>query len=336
MVEREPETIEVDPEEFDPEELERAARALRRGELVAFPTETVYGLGADATDEEAVRGIFRAKGRPAGHPLIVHVASARQAEQFAADWPEEARRLAAQFWPGPLTLVVEKVDAIPDVVTGGLSTVGLRSPAHPVARALLEEVGVPVAAPSANPHTRLSPTRARHVLEGLGVAVDVVVDGGPTEVGIESTVLSLVRSSPTILRPGMVGRAELEEVVGPVHVAEDVVESDRPRSSPGRAASHYAPRARLRVRSPQEISADWPDAEERTGLVAIGSAEVQPGGRRDRIFELPGRPDPFARELYDVLHRLDRLGCTEIWVEVPPEGPGWRAVRDRLRRAEGE
>ena len=325
--------IEVDPREPEEAELRPAVRALRDGELVAFPTETVYGLGARADEVGSVERIFRAKQRPPGHPLIVHVDGRGRAVRLADDWPEVAGALAERFWPGPLTLVVSRSASISDVVTGGLSTVGLRVPSHPVARALIEWAEVPVAAPSANPHTRLSPTRAEHVVEGLGDRVDLVVDAGSTQVGVESTVLSLAEERPTILRPGMIGREALCEVVGRVVYGDDVASPEEPRPAPGMAAKHYAPEAIVRVRSGAAMVEEFERASARTGVVAVGEWEGARPDRSDRVIELPREVEGYARGLYEALHRLDRLGCEEIWIERPPSGEEWRAVQDRLSRA---
>src|SRR5882724_3999780 len=203
-------------------EIEAAARLLRAGRLVAFPTETVYGLGANALDPEAVARIYAVKGRPPTSPLIVHVSSVDMAQSLVTRWPDVAGQLARRFWPGPLTLVLDKQPTIPSIVTAGLATVGLRMPAHPMALALIKAAGVPLAAPSANRFTQLSPTTADHVRRGLGSEVDLILDGGPCEVGIESAVLSLAGSQPVLLRPGGISRAEIEAIIGPVMVASDV------------------------------------------------------------------------------------------------------------------
>ena len=235
-----PQIIDVDAFEPDLDALRPAARALVDGRLVAFPTETVYGLGANALDEHAVRRIFEIKQRPPTSPLIVHLADRASVGEVATEWPPPADRLAEAFWPGPLTLIVPKTASIPDVVTAGLGTVGVRVPAHAVARALIRLANRPVAAPSANRHTGISPTRAEHVVDDLGADVDIVVDGGPTPVGIESTVLSLTGDVPTILRPGMISREELLEVVDDVRWGEDV-QPGSAHPSPGMAERHYAP-----------------------------------------------------------------------------------------------
>jgi L-threonylcarbamoyladenylate synthase len=326
-----PEVVAIDPSAIEAERLERAAEALAGGRLVGFPTETVYGLGANALDEEAVEAIFAAKDRPAGHPLIVHVAEREQAAELAAGWGERADQLARVFWPGPLTLIVEKAAEVPDLVTGGLGTVGLRIPDHPVARALIEMAGVPVAAPSANPHKSLSPTRAEHVVSGLGGRVDIVVDAGSTRVGIESTVLTLAESTPTILRPGMIGREAIEAVIGPVEVAEGVeIVGEEARAAPGMARKHYAPEATLRIVQGEGLEEQVGRLEGPVGVVGLeGGTEVA----AEQVARLPERADAYAEALYRRLHQLDASGCVHIVVEAPPTGESWRAVWDRLNRA---
>lgn len=298
-------------------ELARAAALLRSGGLVAFPTETVYGLGANALDPAAVARIYAAKGRPSTSPLIVHVADVAMARKVAAEWPEAAQRLAERFWPGPLTLVLAKQSVVPDSVTAGLGTVGVRQPAHPVALELIRQAGVPVAAPSANPFMGLSPTTAEHVRVGLGDAVDLVVDGGTCPVGIESTVLSLVGGRPVLLRPGMVSRAMLEEVIGPVELAGEAAE-DEAHAAPGMHARHYAPRTPLRMGEPgTESGYLWHTAE----------------GESEMAVRLPAEAEGYAAGLYEALHLLDAAGLQEIVVEPVPEGVEWDGVRDRLARA---
>ena len=228
-----------------PQLLAHAASVIRRGGLVAFPTETVYGLGANALDAAAVARIFAAKGRPSFNPLIVHVPAVAQAQELVTDWPEVAEQLARAFWPGPLTLVLGKRDVVPDIVTAGLANVAVRVPSHPIALALLRAARRPIAAPSANRYTRLSPTTAAHVAASLGDAVDLVIDGGPTTVGIESTVVDVTGPVPRLLRPGMLGLDALRAVVGEVAppVAAPAVDDEAPRPSPGMTARHYAPHA---------------------------------------------------------------------------------------------
>ena len=288
-------------------EIQQAAELLRAGRLVAFPTETVYGLGANALDEAAVRRIFEAKGRPLTSPLIVHVASAEMARGLASVWPEQAERLAKAFWPGPLTLVVPKAAHVPDLVTAGLPSVALRMPAHPVAMELLRAAGVPLAAPSANRFTELSPTTADHVrraFEGAGGGPELILDGGPCTVGIESTVLSLTGTRARILRPGMVSRDEIERVIGPV-------EEGGGAESPGQHPKHYSPRTPVYL-----------DREPDSG-----------NGFRLRFSDMPGDAAGYARRLYGRLHELDGAGYDWIWIEMPPDEGAWAGVRDRLTRA---
>jgi len=311
----------------------RGSRAIRRGLLVAFPTETVYGLGADALDPAAARSIFEAKRRPEGHPLIVHVDGAARARSLSAEWSERAARLAERFWPGPLTLILEKSPEVPDVVTGGLPTVGLRTPARRMARELVAASKRPIAAPSANLHGRLSPTRAEHVARSLGDAVDLVLDGGETEVGIESTILSLAADPPEILRPGMIGRADLEEVVGEVRRDRGTEKGGGARRSPGRAAKHYAPEASLRLGSRDELRDRLQAAPQGVAVVWRGDP---PGSTETPGARLPPDPEGYAASLYGTLHRLDRPDVRRIWVELPPDEERWRAIRDRLRRAATE
>lgn len=304
-------------------EIERAARLIREGKLVAFPTETVYGLGANALDEAAVERIFAAKRRPATSPLIVHADSIEMARSLVAEWPEEAQKLAELYWPGPLTLVLEKTASVPDRVTAGLGTVGIRVPAHEVALALIRAAGVPIAAPSANPFTALSPTAASHVVESLGDRVDMVLDGGSAEVGIESTVLSLAGGTAVLLRPGRVTREEIEAVIGPVSAGPAVVQEGA-HASPGQHARHYSPRTPLLlVREEEELPEGrgaWVWHRHRRTAAAVCVA-------------MPPSPHAYGAVLYGTLHDLDRAGWDWIAVEAPPEEPGWEAVGDRLRRA---
>ncbi len=298
-----------------------AADLLRTGHLVAFPTETVYGLGANAFDSEAVRRIFAAKRRPANHPLIVHIAALEQVLPLVSVWPEIAQRLADAFWPGPLTLVLPRSARVPDATTGGIDSVAVRIPNHPIALELLRLAAVPVAAPSANPHTRVSPTTAKHVLDGLGDRVDAVVDGGPCAVGIESTVLSLLGSTPHLLRPGGISRSQIEAVIGPIDVApsEAIL-------SPGQAPLHYSPTAKVQLVDP--LAPNRPG-----GRITFGNTSSRTEGST-RILTLPVDPEGYAAGLYAALHTLDRE-FAEIAIDTPPETPPWDAVWDRLRRAAG-
>ncbi len=327
--------VPVSGERPDPAVLAEAAELLRRGELVAFPTETVYGLGANALDAAAVDRLYRAKGRPAWNPLIVHVPDAAAARALAAAWPAAAARLAERWWPGPLTVVLPKQPIVPDNVTAGLPTVALRVPRHPVALALLRAAGVPVAAPSANRSGEVSPTTAAHVARSLGDLVPLVLDAGPTEVGIESTVVDLSGARPRVLRPGGIGRAELEAVLGPLERAPQAPDPDAPRPAPGMLERHYAPRARLFLFPPESaaIVATEASALARQGETVgalLRQATVPVAGR---TVVLPEDPAGYARELYRALHELDDAGCSVIMVEEPPSGPAWEAVRDRLERA---
>jgi L-threonylcarbamoyladenylate synthase len=335
------EVLNVDPANPDPDAVRRAAGVVRAGGLVAFPTETVYGLGANALDPAAVRRIFDAKGRPAANPLIVHVADADQVPAVAADWPAPAARLAARFWPGPLTLVIPKGAAVPDIVTAGGPTVAVRCPNHPIARALIREAGVPLAAPSANRSTQLSPTRAEHVLKGLDGRIDMVLDGGPCPGGIESTVVDVTGDAVRVLRPGLVTVPMLEEVVGVGRVEASREQPEEVARSPGQMTKHYAPRTRLRLVDGNDLLEDSVIAQQagrRVGSVAFSrtddSWEIATGERGQHI-SLPANPERAAALLYDALHRLDQSGLDLILVEVPPDTPEWAAVRDRLTRASG-
>jgi L-threonylcarbamoyladenylate synthase len=301
----------------EPGELVRAAEAIRAGRLVAFPTETVYGLGANALDPKAVERIFLAKGRPSTSPLIVHVDSVEMARGLVLEWPTAAETLAARYWPGPLTLVLAKRPIVPDIVTAGLPAVGIRVPAHPVALELIRTAGVPIAAPSANRFTGLSPTTAGHVQEGLAGQADYILDGGPSPVGIESTVLSLASSRPQLLRPGMVSQAEIETLIGTVEVVGRIENGAHP--SPGMHRRHYSPRTRL---------------------VVVKDGEPLPSGRGVYLtrgptgfLRMPLDAASYAAVLYDTLHRLDREGWDWIAVEEVPSTPEWAAIADRLRRA---
>jgi L-threonylcarbamoyladenylate synthase len=330
--------VEVDPAAPDPAVLARAAALLRDGGLVAFPTETVYGLGAHALDPAAVRRIYAAKGRPDYNPLIVHVPDERTARALAAEWTPAARALAAAFWPGPLTLVVPRAAAVPASVTAGLGTVALRVPAHPVALALLRTAALPVAAPSANRSTAVSPTTAAHVVRSLGDRVDLVLDGGPCPVGIESTVLSLAGAVPTLLRPGSVTREEIAGVVGEVvdAPAPAAAAADAARPSPGMLDRHYAPDAEVVVYSRDARLSRLREAGaaaaagRRVAVVARDAAEAPAGAL---AVAMPPDPAGYAARLYAVLHDLDTRGIQTVYVEAPPDTPGWEGVRDRLRRA---
>jgi L-threonylcarbamoyladenylate synthase len=292
-----------------------AARVLREGGLVAFPTETVYGLGADARNAGAVARIFELKGRPPSSPLIVHAASIEMAARVVSEWPPLAEELARRHWPGPLTLVLPKAPEIPDIVTAGLPTVGVRMPAHPIALRLIQETGFPIAAPSANRFTGLSPTTAEHVREAFGDAVPVL-DGGPCKVGIESTVVSLAGAKLTLLRPGMIAFDEIEQGIA-------CKEGGHP--APGMHPRHYSPRTPLLlIACPEKL----PD---RHGAYLWWKSE----GIAARTLRLPATPAEYAACLYAALHQLDRENWPWIAVETPPETPAWAAIQDRLKRAAG-
>ncbi len=295
--------------------IKEAAEKIRSGGVVAFPTETVYGLGANALDAAAVQKIYELKGRPSASPLIVHVASIEMAREIVAEWPPMAEELARKWWPGPLTLVLPKRGVIPDIVTAGLPTVGVRMPNHPLALELIREAGVPIAAPSANKFAELSPTTAEHVRSAFGDAIEVL-DGGPSQVGIESTVVSIENGVLKLLRPGMISLGELE-ATPPANEAHP---------APGMHPRHYSPRTRLLlVGHPRDL----PDRygayvwRKKSGLTA-------------RSVRMPEKPDGYAARLYATLHELDREGWPWIGVEVPPDTPAWAAIRDRLRRAAAE
>jgi L-threonylcarbamoyladenylate synthase len=318
-----------------PASLERAAALLRAGRLVAFPTETVYGLGARADDAAAVRAIFDAKGRPPGNPLIVHVASAAEARALADGWPEAAARLAAAYWPGPLTLVVRRREGagciVPEATAGG-PTVALRVPAHPVALALLRAAALPIAAPSANRSTAISPTTAAHVLKSLGARVDLVLDGGETGYGIESAIVDVTRVPPALLRHGALPLAELAAFAGVVDPGARVVPEGGTATAPGGYARHYAPGARVLL-VPAGAVRDEVLALRAKGQRA-GALERGPATLDAEPNEaLPDDPAGFAAGLYAALHRLEDAGCEVLVIAAAPEGGAWAAVRDRLRRA---
>lgn len=291
------------------EEMAHAAEVIRAGGLVAFPTETVYGLGANAFDARAVQRIYEAKGRPSSSPLIVHVADEEMAKSISAEWPRFAHVLAARFWPGPLTLVVKKNPAVPDAITAGLHSVGVRVPSHPVALDLIRRAGVPIAAPSANLFTQISPTTAEHVRSGLEDRIDMILDGGPTRIGIESTVVALTREPPVVLRPGMISQADLEAATGLIWKSE--TGSRNLRESPGMHPRHYAPR---------------------TPFYVLERGERPPAGN-GRVIDLPRDPPAYAAALYAELHNADAEDWDWIAVEKPPNKPEWAGILDRLQKA---
>jgi L-threonylcarbamoyladenylate synthase len=349
----------LDPDQPDPAVIDRAAAVLRAGGLVAFPTETVYGLGAHALDPQAAARIFAAKGRPARNPLIVHVATVDMARRLARRWTPLAEHLAARFWPGPLTLVVEKTADVPDVVTAGGPTVGLRLPAHPVARALLAAAQVPIAAPSANRSNRISPTTADHVARQLAGRIELLLDAGPTSGGLESTVVDVTGPVPRVLRPGPITAEQVADCLSalggtalssfgddPAHavLAEgphpdeppdpSPAASAAPLRAPGQLPRHYAPLVPLELAAAADVLARLARLAEsgtRIGWLDYGQRR-DPAPAVMRI-ELPEDPRGYARRLYAALHELEAADVGRIVVTLPPSGPAWRAVHDRLRRA---
>ena len=313
--------------------LQRAAAELAAGELVAFPTETVYGLGARADDDAAVAKIFAAKGRPADHPLIVHVADVAAARAFASEWPEAARQLADAFWPGPLTVIVPRRSGMGTASAAGQTSIGLRCPSHPVARALLDAaaaLGVAgVSGPSANRFGRVSPTTAAHVFEEFGDAM-TILDGGECDAGIESAIVDCSRGAPRLLRPGVLTRDQLEAVLGhPLREAG----ADAPRAS-GTLEAHYAPRAKVRLMPAEQLrTALGVLAKAGASPVAVYFRTVTPGRAVRAYRAMPDNPIAAAHELFSALRELDATGVALIWVETPPDAPAWEGVRDRLQRA---
>ena len=302
-------------------EVRRAAQILRAGGLVAFPTETVYGLGADASSEKAVARLYAVKRRPADHPVIVHFASADDAFDWASEVPDPARTLAKRFWPGPLTLILKRSANARDFVTGGQPSVGLRVPSHPVARQLLKEFSGAVAAPSANRFGQVSPTPAAPVRADLGTDVDLVLEGGSSEVGIESTIVDLSGGNAVLLRPGAITREQIEKIV-PINDEKSSVRHS------GGLERHYAPRTPARM-----VPAHALDKEISKGKSVAVLAFSRPDERVDFWLRMPREPRAYAQKLYASLRELDSAGCEQILVEAPPDAPEWAAVRDRLKRA---
>ena len=323
-------STEVQPAD-DPGALGQAVELLGQGQLVALPTETVYGLAADARSPGAVARIFEAKGRPAGNPLIVHIDSVEMAEGCVAAWPSAAAQLAGAFWPGPLSLVLPKADSIPDIVTAGGKTVAVRCPAHPVFSAVLAKCGFPLAAPSANRSNRVSPTRAEHVVDQLGGRIPLVLDGGACDLGIESTVLDLTGDTPTLLRPGMISLGQLQAVLGPVATAKPPAAAE-PLKSPGQLQQHYSPRAKL-ILVEGDLDAALDQADVTAHVIARTAAPA--AWPSERWHRLPDAVAGFARELYDTLHRCDQLGAETILVQPLPCDDEWAALQNRLTRAAG-
>ena len=322
----------------NPETARRAAACLRAGGLVAFPTETVYGLGADALNAAAVARIFEVKQRPRFDPLIVHLASVAALDRYAAEIDSRARTLAARLWPGPLTLVLPRREGagqvIPDIVTAGLPTVALRVPDQPVALAIIEAADRPVAAPSANPFGYVSPTTAAHVAEQLGAAVDLIVDGGPARVGLESTIVAFTGGGPRLLRPGGVPLEAIEALIGPVEVgATGAGSADAVPESPGQLASHYAPRSRFLLLADRDDPARRVRPGERVGLLAFTPPADGADFATVEVLSPAGDLREAAHRLFGAMRRLDAAGLERIVAEPVPETGLGRAIMDRLRRA---
>ena len=316
-----------------PADIDAAVAALRSGELVAFPTETVYGLGADARNPAALRKVYAMKGRPSTHPLILHLADAAQLSQWVAAVPPAAQALATRFWPGPLTLVLPRASGVLDELTGGQDSVAIRVPAHPIARAVLAAFGSGVAAPSANRYGRVSPTRAEHVREEFPQGL-LVLEGGECAVGLESTIVSLLDAEPRLLRPGAITRAQLEDVIGPV------LEAGAPGAAPrvpGSTAQHYAPQTPVSVLGTSDLARALTDAAARGEGIAVMSRGAAPATSATSPTlhweHMPQSAPDYARLLYATLRRLDKLGVSRILIERVPAGIEWDAVRDRLSRA---
>jgi L-threonylcarbamoyladenylate synthase len=331
------EILATDTPQLFEQAVRRCAETLRAGGVVAVPTETVYGLAANAFDPHAVAQIYRIKERPANNPIIVHVAGLAMARSCVSQWPEQAEKLAATFWPGPLTLVLPRSHAVPDIVTAGGQTVAIRWPSHPFMQALIRACGFPLAAPSANLAARTSPTCSDHVLRQLAGKLPIVVDGGASDVGIESTVLDLATSPPRILRPGMVHAGALEAVIGPVGREPGNSGAGSALPSPGLLQRHYAPNARLVVRA-------WADDRDLFGQISdlkfqtskaciIAHTRIPSAEPFRRVAVIPGDPEAFARALYAELHECDAQGAGLIVVEALPAAPEWNALADRLRKA---
>ena len=316
----------------------RAAELLRAGEVVALPTETVYGLAANALDKNAVAKIFEIKGRPAHNPIIVHVASNEMARHCVIDFPNLAESFSKAFWPGPLTLVLPRAGKIPNLVTAGGETLGVRWPSHPFMQAVIRECGFPLAAPSANLSNQVSPTSAAHVRAQLGEKISLIVDGGQSQVGIESTVLDLTVLPPRVLRPGMIHEESLAAVCGEIQSLNSKVQSrDSALRSPGLLEKHYSPKAKL-------VVLDWTDEADlgakissfkfqRSGIHLIVHTKIPAGFAAENVCVIPHDAEAFARALYGELHRCDAAGAWLIIVEAPPDLPEWSGIADRLRRA---
>ncbi len=311
-------------------EIDKAVAILKRGGLVAFPTETVYGLGADANSPDALRKLYAAKGRPADHPVIVHLADVLQLPQWVSEITPAAQKLARKFWPGPLTLILRRADRVSDAVTGGQNTVGLRVPSHPLAHALLAKFGDGIAAPSANRFGRVSATTALHVKQEFGDSIELVLDGGQSEVGIESTIVDVTGEQPVLLRPGHISAYEIEETVS---LALAAPRADTPRA-PGTLAAHYAPRTPLLLIEGsllRERVMDLSGQAKRVAVLALNASRLQRTGVT--WISAPRDAAAYAHDFYANLRSLDAAECAVILVEQPPQAPAWAAVNDRLARA---
>jgi len=305
-------------------EIRKAAEILRAGGLVAFPTETVYGLGADASSAKAVAHLYSVKRRPADHPVIVHFGSQQEAFQWGKEIPGSARMLAQHFWPGPLTLILKRSERAKDFVTGGQPFVGLRVPSHPVARELLEAFGGGIAAPSANRFGLVSPTTAAHVHEDLGSDVDLVLEGGASEIGIESTIVDLSSGDAVLLRPGAISHRQLQELIDiKVQAGQSSVRHS------GGLERHYAPRTPARLVPTHALDKEIAVLKDRVAVLAFS----RPDERVDYWLRMPRDASAYAQRLYAALRELDSAGCEAILIEAPPEAPEWAAVQDRLKRA---
>jgi L-threonylcarbamoyladenylate synthase len=311
-------------------EIEQAVEALRNGEVVVFPTETVYGLGANASNPAAVRKIFEMKGRPADHPVIVHLDNPRYLHRWVSQIPPVAEKLAAKFWPGPLTLILPKGENVNDVVTGGQDSIGIRVPSHPIAQQLLTAFGGGIAAPSANRYGRLSPTKPEHVRDELGEAVGVILDGGESPIGLESTIVSCLGNTARLLRPGFITRSQLVQTVG------ELAEGGAVPRSPGDRMLHYAPSTPLEIVSSDDLEVRAGEIVAREEKVAVLAMRPPLNTQRYMTWINAGKkPEAYAHNLYNNLRTLDRAGCTRILVQELPLDERWAAILDRLQRASG-
>ncbi|MDD6381491.1 MAG: L-threonylcarbamoyladenylate synthase [Lachnospiraceae bacterium] len=337
--------IKIDPENIDIEKIREAGDILKKGGLVAFPTETVYGLGGDACDAGASEAIYAAKGRPSDNPLIVHICDYSQLESIAADLPPEAKKLSDAFWPGPMTLIVNKNEMIPHETTGGLDTVAVRFPSHPIANALIRESGCMIAAPSANTSGRPSPTKAEHVIHDLNGKIDAIIDGGSVQIGLESTIVDLTEGLPTILRPGYINKQMLEEVVGEVKVDPGILGTEnvhvRPKA-PGMRYKHYAPKGDLKIVSgePEKViaeinrrAAEGEAAGKKVGIIATD--ETKDLYKAGHVISIGDRTDEYeiAHNLFDVLRRMDEYGAELIFSEEFSTPKIGNAIMNRLLKA---